>query len=527
MIRKLILVSCLGIIWGSCTKDFAKINVNPTAPSSVPLDYLFGQVQSQFTGAASGGGYTQWRGNLIYSMPIMQQMASLGSFYSGDKYLYSATNGASGAYFGTSNGDGNYPNSIKNMVNLIILARADSVTNVNILSMTRILKVLQMSIMTDLYGDIPYFQAGLGYFNGIYAPAFDKQSEIYPDMLKELAESVSALNPGSHIPSAADFAYSGNITKWKKFSYSLMLRLAMRLQKVDPATAQSWVAKAIAGGVMTGNDDSYMIHFPGDGTDQGTNPVSRNLGPSDNITRGEVLHGNLQWSNTFINTMRSRNDPRLGQIASVGEVGVGTGTSLGDTLAAHQLGLPNGLDIAPSGTNINQYSVMNIFTYKANSPLMILTYAEVEFLTAEAIERGWATGSAITAYQNGQEAALRQMASYNPSFMPTPGSVTAYQMTNPYPANGTMVQKMNQIGTEKWLLLADTYNGYEAWADWRRTGFPVLTPINYTGNPTNGTIPRRLIYPTEQLTLSSAEYQKALTNQGPDLLTTRVWWDKQ
>lgn len=526
MIRKLFLISCLGLVLGSCTKDFAKINVNPTSPSIVPLDYIFGQVQLQYAGSAGDPGYTQWRGNLIYCMPMVQQMASLGTFYSGDKYLYSATNGASGAYFGTSNGEGNYPNAVKNMVNLIALSRVDSVTNVNILSMTRILKVLQMSTMTDLYGDVPYFQAGLGYLGGIYAPPYDKQSAIYPDMLNELDQAAAALNASSHIPSAADFAYNGDITKWKKFAYSLMLRLGMRLQKVDPATAQTYVGKALAGGVMTSNADSYMINYQG-GPSQSTNPVADDLGPSDKLVRGEVLHGNIQWSNTFINAMKSRNDPRLGQISSVGQVGVGTGTSLGDTLAAHQVGLPNGLDIAPTGTNINQYSVMNIFTYQSSSPLIILTYAEVEFLTAEAIERGWATGSATTAYQNGQEAALQQMVSYNPSFMQTPASVNAYQTTNPYPAGGTMDQKMNQIGTEKWLLFADTYNGYEAFADWRRTGFPVLTPINYTGNPTNGTIPRRLIYPTEQITLSAAEYQQALTNQGPDLLTTRVWWDKQ
>ena len=89
-------------------------------------------------------------------------MSSLGQFYSGDKYLYQATNQASGAYFGTSDGEGNYPNAVKNLVQLIALARKDSVTNVNVLSMARIVKVRRvlMSTMTDLYGDIPYFEAG-------------------------------------------------------------------------------------------------------------------------------------------------------------------------------------------------------------------------------------------------------------------------------------------------------------------------------------------------------------------------------
>jgi hypothetical protein len=458
-------------------------------------------------------------------MTMVQQFASLGQFYSGDKYLYSATNDASGAYFGTSNGEGNYPNAIKNLVNLVALARADSIKSVNTLSMARILKVLQFSIMTDMYGDIPYSQAGLGYLASNYAPAFDKQSTIYPDMLNELAQAGAALNASSYIASASDFAYAGNITKWQHFANSLMLRLAMRLQKVDPASAQNWANKALTGGVMTSNAESYILNYGG-GSSANINPNSYNLGPSNAVNRAEVLHGNIQWSQTFINTMKARNDPRLGEIATVGVASVGTGTTLGDTTQASQKGLPNGLDNAPAGTTIGQYSVMNNLTYQSTSPDIILTYAEVEFLKAEAVERGWFTGSATTEYQAGQAAALQQMASYSSSFAPSPASVAAYQATNPYPAAGTLAQKMNQIQTELWLLFADTYNGYEAWADWRRTGFPVLTPVNYTGNASGGTIPRRLIYPTEQITLDPAGYNAAIADQGPDLFTTHVWWDK-
>jgi hypothetical protein len=524
MIRKLLIVSCLALTFASCTKNFKTINVNPTAPASVPLDYLLAQTQLQFAGSAGDPGYTQWRGNFIYSMTMIQQFASLGQFYSGDKYLYSATNDASGAYFGTSNGEGNYPNSVKNLVNLVYQARLDSVTNVNTLSMARILKVLQFSILTDMYGDIPYSQAGLGYLSSNYAPAYDKQSAIYPDMLNELAQAGAALNSSGYIASASDFAYAGNITKWQHFANSLMLRLAMRLQKVDPTSAQTWANKALTGGVMGSNAESYILAYPG-GASASTNPNSYNLGPSNKLSRAEVLHGNIQWSNTFINMMKARNDPRLGMISAVGETQSGTGTTLGDTIASHQIGLPNGLDNAPGGTTVGQYSVMNILTYQDNSPDIILTYAEVEFLKAEAIERGWFAGSAATEYMNGQAAALQQMSSYNPTFAPSPASIAAYQATNPYPA-GTFDQKNAQIQTELWLLFADTYNGYEAWADWRRTGFPALTPVVYTGNASGGTIPRRLIYPTEQITLDPTGYKAAIADQGPDVFTTHVWWDK-
>jgi hypothetical protein len=524
MLRKIVTVILIAFTLASCTKNFSTLNVNPTSPTTVPLDYPFGQVQLQFAGSAGDPGYTEWRGNLIYCMPMVQQMAALGSFYSGDKYIYQATNGASGAYFGTSDGEGNYPNAIKNMVNLISQARLDSVKNVNILSMTRILKVMQMSIMTDLYGDIPYFQAGLGYISQNFSPAYDQQSAIYPDMLNELAVAGAALNASAYIPKTADFAYGGNITYWKHLANSLMLRLGMRLQKVDPTNAAKWVAQAINGGVFASNAETYAIAYPG-GPTYSINANSFNLGPADGVHRNVVMGQGLQWSNTFINMMKARNDPRIIQISNVAPTQAGTIVTVGDTAAADQLGLPNGLDNAPGSTKIGIYSTMNPLTFQSTAPDIMITYAEVEFLKAEAEARGYVLGTPGTEFALGQAAALQQMVSYNAGFAFSGATVAAYQAANPFPTTGVLTDEVNAIQTEAWLLWADTYNGYEAWASWRRTGYPALTPVNYPGNATNGTIPRRLIYPPEQKTLDAANYQTAATRIGGDLFTSKVWWD--
>ena len=508
----------------SCTKNFSTINQNPTSPSAVPLDYLFGQVQLQFAGSAGDPGYTEWRANLIYCMPQIQQMAALGEFYSGDKYMYSATNAASGAYFGTSDGEGNYPNSIKNMVNLLAQARLDSTTNTNLLAMTKILWVMQMSAMTDLYGDIPYFQAGQGYLSQNFTPAYDPQSAIYPDMLNLLSQAVTGLSSSAAIPAAADFAYAGNLTYWAHLANSLMLRLGMRLQKVDPTNAQKWITQALAGGVFASNAETYAIQYSG-GATYNINANSYNLGPSDGVHRNVVLGQGLQWSNTFIQTMWRKQDPRIGQISNVNPTASGTDVVMGDTAAAAQLGLPNGLDNAPGTTNIDIYSTMNPLTFASTAPDIIITYAEVEFLKAEAEARGWVTGNPATEYALGQAAALNQMVSYNKGFAFTGAQVSAYQAYNPYPTAGGLDSAVSAIQTECWLLWADTYNGYEAWASWRRTGYPVLTPVNYPGNYSNGTIPRRLIYPAEEATLDAAAYQAAVTRMGGDQFTTKVWWD--
>lgn len=523
MFRKLLTISILACTMASCAKNFAKLNVNPTAPAAVPLAYIFGQVQLQFAGSAGDPGYTEWRGNLIYCMPMVQQMASLGQFYSGDKYLYSATNAASGAYFGTSDGEGNYPNAIKNMVNLMTQARLDSTTNTNILAMTKILWVVQMSTMTDLYGDVPYFQAGLGFLGQNFAPAFDPQSAIYPDMLNLLATAQNGLDSSAAIPSAADFAYGGNLLEWRHLANSLMLRLGMRLQKVDPTNAQKWVTQALSGGVFASNAETYALLYPG-GPTYSINANSYNLGPSDGVFRNVVIGGNLQWSNTFINAMKSRNDPRLGWISNIKPTQSGTKVSMGDTTAADQMGLPNGLDNAPNSWNIDTFSTMNPLTFASTAPDIIISYAEVEFLKSEAEARGWVTGTPATEYGLGQAAALNQMVLFNKAFVPTDAQVTAYQAKNPYPTTG-LDDAINAIQTECWLLWADTYNGYEAFASWRRTGYPVLTPVNYPGNQSNGTIPRRLIYPPEESSLNAANYQTAVTRMGGDLFTVKVWWD--
>ena len=192
MIRKIIVFTALVFTLGSCTKDFEGVNINPNSPSSVPLNYQLSQSLLYIGGSAGDPGYATWRGNLIYALPNTQMFSSLSTFYAGDKYLYQAD--LSEAYFNTQ-----YPNSIKNQVDIIDRAKADPKL-VNTLSIARILRVLQMSIITDLYGDVPYSQAGLGYLDVNFSPKYDAQKDIYADMLKELTEAGAALNAGAENP---------------------------------------------------------------------------------------------------------------------------------------------------------------------------------------------------------------------------------------------------------------------------------------------------------------------------------------
>jgi len=300
-----------------------------------------------------------------------------------------------------------------------------------------------------------------------------------------------------------------------------MLRLAMRMQKVDPATAQTWAKTALDGGVMASNAETFSITYANDGGTASINSNSYNLGEADAPGhRNEVSKGSIQWSKTLIDMMKSRNDPRISTIAVLPS---------GDATAANQKGLPSGLDAAAllaltGESGPANYSIPNKILYYAKDPYILLPYAEVEFMKAEAIERGWYTGTAATEYAAGQAAAVTQLV-VDQTAPDLSGSVAAYQAANVYPAT-TLSDKLTQIHTEMFILNASTLNGFEGWANWRRTGIPALTPTNYPGNATNGTIMRRLIYPVSEQGLN-VNYKAAVAAQGPDLFTTRMWWDKQ
>lgn len=507
MLRKILVTTLLVSTLGACTKDFETINVNPNAPASVPLEYLLSESELYIPGSAGDPGYKTWRANFVYSATMIQQMASVEvTFYRGTVYTFQGD--LSEAYFVNS-----YPNSIKNLVNLIDLAKKDP-AQVNTLSMARILRVVEMAQITDIYGDVPYSEAGLGFLTGNFSPHYDAQQAIYADMLKELDESIQAFNASAYVPATADFIYGGDLAKWKRGANSLMLRLAMRMQKVDPASAQTWAKKAIDGGIMTSNDDSFAIKFSNTGAGTNSNSNSWNLGAGRGIAPGN----NIQWAKTFIDMMKMRNDPRLPVIAALKN---------GDRTVANQRGIPSGTDTqglkALGETNLDNYSRPAPNMYALANPYFLMTHAEARLLKAEAIERGWATGSAQAEFEAGQAAGVRQLSSYGGVL--ADADVAAYAAANPYPAGG-LDAKMNAIHTEIWLITGSVLNHIEGWSNWRRTGYPVLTPVNYPGNETNGQIPRRLRYPQSEAGIN-ANFQEAIQRQGPDLFTTRIWWDKQ
>ena len=491
--KKVILLLIMALVVGACDDGFDELNVNPTKSAQIAAANKLTALEKYI----SSERYDNWRANMIYQSTMMQHIATTAGYWSGDKYTWNRG-------YASSLLDRYYGNAIKTAQDLIVqLDEEESPEEMK--AIARILRVFAFSRITDLHGDVPYSEAGKAVIEGIFLPKYDKQSDIYADMLKELEESAAALSSGTSGFGAADVIYGGDQAKWKRLANSLMLRLGLRLIKVDPSASQAWATKAISGGVMTSNDDIFYLKHDND---------NRN-----GISEVFDADGNPRMSETFINFLQDGNDPRLPILAAR--------RSDGSTETADLIGFPNGLDSAmlldlTGEENTDNYAEPNRAILAGfDAPMIFQTYAEVEFMLAEANVRWGLAGDAATHYNNGVTAAMKQLSLFSEAAEIDDADITTYLTNNPYDA----ANAIEQINTQYWA--ATFLNEYETFSNWRRTGFPVLTPVNYPGNETGGSIPRRLTYSENEASVNAANYEAALAAQGPDVLTTRVWWDVQ
>ena len=494
----------------SCSKELNNANKNPTAITADEYDpnLLLTTVQLMYTGSTDFGAenwYVKW-GELG---GFIQHTASTNtSFYSGDKYLNNV--GGFGVYF-----DHSYIYQVQPVVELYHLT-LNKPQYQNLHQMARIMKALVFERITDLYGDVPYSQAGLGYYQRIYTPVYDKQRDIYTDLFKEVSEATDSLDENADKPTGDVFYAAANdqISEWKKFGNTLLLRMAMRLTKVDPTTAQDYVKK-VEGQTMQSNDDNAIVQH------QAGNNVTQNRDAWSIYGQDSA---DLKLCSTYISFLKDNADPRLPVVSWI--------FATGDRDPGSQIGLPPGyivggnrpgLDITkrpdfPSA-GMQGYSRLSDIILNNEAPDLVLTYAESEFLLADAAKR-WGIGNAELHYNNGVRAAITQLAVYGDAAAISDNDAQAYLAAHPY--NDT--EGLNEINTQFWACTI--MNEYEAWNNWRRTGYPVLTPTNYTGNVTGGTIPRRLEYPPSQKITNAANYNAAIANlKGGDQLTSRMWWD--
>ncbi|MGY3052625.1 hypothetical protein ACVWYG_000821 [Pedobacter sp. UYEF25] len=527
-INKLTLIFLgLTLVLGSC-KKFGDTNIDPTRSANIDPAIQLSTVQLRFSGDLN----VNERTSFLMTLPLVQQIA--GSYSNRWGGIYFNNPDVMGVLWGDS-----YPNDIVNIIDAV--NRTNGVENkTNLNAICRIMKVYVFDRLTDLYGDLPYSEAGLG-----TNAKFDKQQDVYDDFFKELSAASAQLNPSKDVVKG-DLFYNGDIGAWKKFANSLHLRLALRLVKVDLAKAKKEAQAAYDAGVFTSNADICLLQH-----EDVRNPYEE-LGKGNikgNAVSASFFNGGAvpgRFTTVFLNQLRSTNDPRLkymvkyyldnsasepkdrtditDQIVPLqGYVGVKPGSYIYDTpyLNSVTITVPGKGTI--TATNNDEKAQLANFLLRFNAPFLHQTYAEVEFLLAEATVRFGATfgGSASMHYANGLEAACKQLSVFpgGPNIPQT--EIDQFILANQLTAG----REVELINNQMWVALL--LNGPEAYANWRRSGYPTLQPavgVSETGEST--TIPRRFEYPYTEKEQNKANFDIALARMGgEDSWNGRVWWD--
>lgn len=487
-----------------CDNGFDELNVNKTQPIALDPAFLLNNaiIQTSFPLEA-----------LVFEIPIVQQIVTpFGGVLGGGNYNQDNKPRNSGNWVRY------YRDVMKSLVSVMKATKGDD-KRTNLYHSARILRAYASMILTDSYGDIPYFESGNGFIEGVSLPKYDAQELIYKDILKELEEASAALDATKPLVTT-DVLYGGNIVSWKAFGYSLMLRAAMRLSKVDQTLAQQYVTKAVAGGVIQTNAGSAVVRH--------TTLYNNSIGAFVNGSEAN----NYFLATPFVDYLKVNNDPRLKSI-SVRYVGAKSGPDQVPAKAnfdpALQRGMPMGYDngtiiakaTADGLASFYDYSQLDRFRMgKLDAPCFLVTNAQTKLLLAEAAVRGWTSGVAATLYAEAIRAHMVEMTQYTTASTIATTDIDAYIAAHPLDA----ANSLRDINTQYWV--ASFLNGPEAYANFRRSGFPALTPNPYPGKDITGTFIRKLTYPDTELGINVNNVQEAITRMGGNTLDTKVWWDK-
>ncbi len=466
----------------SCTKEFDKMNTDPNNPTAIGAQYLFPYAVEKTVDRYWGGNIRFERLNLDGAMLWTQYLARNIYSNEGDNYGITPT-------FYNNTWKSFYNDGLVNFQRIITLSGPKGKTsNTNYEGTAMVMRSWTFSLLTDLYGAIPYSEALKGTDEApIYTPSYDSQDKVYAGILVDLKAANDKLVIGGPAISG-DIIYSGNILKWKKFANSLRLRLANRIAAKKPAEAKAIMAEILGDAtkypIFTSNADNALL----------ANTATR---PSNNEWHEVMVVGSrTDWniSKTVVDKLTALNDTRLGVFAN--KNGAGTYS-----------GIPNGLPDAIATTYLSSASTLGNFFTQAATPSVIMTYPELQLILAEAAFDGDIAGDADAYFKKGIEASFGQ-----------------YSLTTPadYIANLGAISK-EKIIEQKWIALFG--QGVEAWTEFRRTGFPIFSERDPRAVFENdGKVPTRLPYPTTEYSLNKAKLDEGLKMNGTDNMKTKLWW---
>jgi hypothetical protein len=481
----------LAIIISSCKKDFVALNTDPNGtPNALPQQLLAPALVNTVT-------YNMMRGR-NFTNELMQVTVDPGD---GEGKVFRYDIKRTWADY-TWNG---WYTQLTNFKDMYTVASKPLTYNKTYMGISLICQSWIYSLLTDTYGDVPYFESNKGK-EGDFTPKFDKQKDIYLDIFKKLEAADTLLNGAANVAGGSDPVYNGNALKWRKFGNSLYLRLLLRLSGKSEVSADC-IAKIkeivetnpAAYPIMASNDDAAVLRWTGVGAL--TSPFIGGVREQD--WRAPDI------AEFFINNLNRWADPRL--------------TSNRWSIATYQggyAGVPSGYAPGEGVVGKSYFQSTTSATTLMSEPLMgnIMNYSELQFILAEAAAKGWLSGSAGAYYNN---AVLSGITFWIPTFaIPINTYLASADMV--WDDNATLGNKMEMIHVQKYYSLF--WTDMEQWFEYRRTGYPVLPKGNGLRN--NGIMPARLTYPVYVQSANADNYKAAVASQGADEISTQVWWQK-
>ncbi|MDO6604459.1 SusD/RagB family nutrient-binding outer membrane lipoprotein [Arenibacter palladensis] len=466
------------LIYG-CTEDFEEMNTSPNDLTSVPYKTMITDAEISIVKTYN---------------PILNFEVSWARYNVRDVYVQNDRYEQTGA--GTNFNV--YSGHLKNLQ--VAIKLAEEAGDNNAIAVAQVLKAYAFQNMTDWYGDIPYSEALMADDSenpNIY-PKYDSQQSIYTDIIAQL-KAANAMIDTSESMGTADVIFDGDMTMWKKFTNSLLLRVYMRMSLIDPSTAKSGIEEIMANPstypIIDSNDSAaFKYWLPEDATYRSPYYMDpTQAAKQENVT-----------SAYMVDFLKTRND--LGRLAVYAEPAATSGEYIG-------------LPLGTLGQNTPDLSIMGVEEFRsADSPTRIMRYSEVLFILAEAALNGWNVG--MTAEEAYEAAITASFEEYGLDL----GSYLSEPLVD---FNGGVDQR-ELIGEQKWCALYP--DGNQGWAEVRRTGYPVYVattePVE-TLYPGNGTIVRKP-YPHSEAISNPDGFNAAISAQ-PGIIDEKfgagVWWD--
>jgi hypothetical protein len=483
----ILFVALIGLFSASCDKDFEEVNTTPNNPVAVPAHLMLGAI-------------VRVNQNVIYGM---QQGGDMGMCWAqqvskvqyNDEERYIPRRGSIDAIWNTL-----YASVISDAKSMYILAEAEE--NTNLMAISLVLQANAFQILTDLYGPIPFTESCVP---GNLKPKYDSQEVVYDGIIDLLTQAEILLASGSGVvPASSDLVYSGNASKWRKLANSLKFKALMRISKAPGQSVSAELQALVNGGqLFSSNADSAQLTYLSAPAD--ANPI---YGTIVNSLRPEYKLSSVMIVGNYNATTNPNgfkgltflNDKRIEVFAQKNTAG-------------------NYVGNIPGVENVSSYGAFSSFGTKYLDPTLpgvILSNAQVQFLLAEAANEGYITGGVVDA----QDYYFKGITA-NFEFNGIGGLANAYIGQANIGFAGQVVGRQ-KIAEQSWIALFG--QGFEAWTEYRRTGFPVLSAVANAA-PGITVVPTRLYFNSLEVSLNKANYDAAVsTLVGGDNLTSRLWW---